>query len=249
MCSQDSNQGEVPPRLSAAQLALNRLTPSNEPLTGESGFFEQHFFVGFWHDVPTVVPPPPGQQEAPRAPQALQDLSRYKAPEACRYGQACRFKLSCSRFHGEQSVHGRNCACEEEDCLKGHPLRAGRDRQRPQTSLPDASLTPLTGGGAATGAGLAAAVPWPTQQQRPTFKRQPPPGYQCAPRRPTLRVGGQHGARIPPPWRSRTPGFTRACLFCLFCAQMHQVWFQRPLPQRVSQEYVLQVWGERAHRK
>jgi len=161
-------------------MALNRLSPNNEPLTGESGFFEQHFFVGFWHDIPPVVPPPPGQQEAPRAPPVLQDLSRYKAPEACRYGQACRFKLSCSRFHGEQSVHGRNCTCEEEDCLKGHPLRAGRDRQRPQASLPGASLTPLTGCGTATAGGLSTTAPWPAQQHWSPFRRQPPPGYTCA---------------------------------------------------------------------
>lgn len=181
--SHNSNSVDVFTRLSAAQMALNRLSPNNEPLTGESGFFEQHFFVGFWHDVPPVVPPPPGQQEAPRAPPVLQDLSRYKAPEACRYGQACRFKLSCSRFHGEQSVHGRNCTCEEEDCLKGHPLRAGRDRQRPQASLPGASLTPLTGGGTATAGGLSTTAPWPAQQHRSPFRRQPPPGYTCAPTR------------------------------------------------------------------
>jgi hypothetical protein len=92
-------------------------------------------------------------------------------------------------------VHGRNCTCEEEDCLKGHPLRAGRDRQRPQASLPATTLTPLTGGGAATGVGLSSAAARPTQQQRTPYRRQPPPGYMCAPSRPTSRAHHLHVVR------------------------------------------------------
>lgn len=167
------------PRLSPAQRALNRISPSNEPLTGESGFFEQRFFIGFWHNIPPVVPPPPGQQETQRLVQPLQDLGRFKPPEACRYGNQCRFKLSCSRYHGEQALHAHNCACEDESCLLGHPLRAGRDRTPPQLQGP--SLTPLTGGPANSMAGgVGGGLTHPQQPTRTQLRKQPPPGYQCA---------------------------------------------------------------------
>lgn len=104
---------------SAAEMQLARLTAANEPLTGEAPFFEAHYHLGFWSSVPSVVPPPRSQHPG-AAPAPLQDLGRYKPPEACRYGQQCRFKLSCSRFHGaNKSQDGVNCACEDESCTRG----------------------------------------------------------------------------------------------------------------------------------
>jgi len=139
---------------SKAARALASIAASNEPLTGEAAWFEGHFYLGFWHDVPAVVPPPPGAIEAALAARPQQDLSRFKPPEACRYGRSCRFKLSCSRHHGAEGEHSRNCSCEDENCLLGHPLRAGRDRHAPHSGAASmANLTPLTGGANAVGAG------------------------------------------------------------------------------------------------
>ena len=171
-----SHSAPPPPQgrlLNPAQLALSRVSATNEPLTGESALFEGHFFLGFWHDVPSNVPVPPGQQEAHRAAQASQDLSRYKAPEPCRYGPRCQYKFACSRFHGpDPNLFCRNCACEDDGCLMGHPLRAGRDRQQPHAAQAGVSLTPLTGAAPALGGGLGGVRP------------PPPP-----------RVGGPPGAR------------------------------------------------------
>lgn len=130
------------------------------PLVGEFAFFDGSFYVGFWRE-PLVRGPhdqnplganqPPSTIKQGQGGKGQQDLSRFRTPEACRYGERCRHKLACSRHHGpDPQAHAVNCACEEERCPLGHPLRAGRDRNS-----------------------VAATA------TQPTGKR-PPPGYVCA---------------------------------------------------------------------
>jgi len=98
------------------------------------------------------------------------NLARFRAPEQCRYGDRCRHKLSCSRFHGvDPAIHAVNCACEESHCPKGHPLRAGRDRNTDQKMSAAAQLSAAAAGAAnvARPGGLSAG-------------KRPPPSYVCA---------------------------------------------------------------------
>ena len=156
----------------------------SQPLVGECAFFDGSFYLGFWREPvfrgPEDVNPhnaqcPPGQtmaaMQAAKAQAAT--LARFKTPEACRYGDRCRHKLSCSRHHGpDPATHAVNCACEEERCPLGHPLRAGRERGTAGAAASGA------GGGAAAGGGPrppggGAGGPMPTG-------RRPPPSYVCA---------------------------------------------------------------------
>ena len=69
-------------------------------------------------------------------------LARFKTPEACRYGDRCRHKLSCSRFHGtDTTYHAINCACEDDRCPLGHPLRANRGAPGPSGKFQGGTIT------------------------------------------------------------------------------------------------------------
>jgi hypothetical protein len=120
-------------------------TPSQRPVQGgakaRSGmpvFPPRPYRIKKRKALPGSLSPPPRITPRPvRAGQGQVDsrynLARFKAPEQCRYGAKCRFKSSCSRFHGDNVECCRvNCACEEENCLLGHPLRAGPARAHPQ---------------------------------------------------------------------------------------------------------------------
>ena len=78
------------------------------PLVGESAFFDGSFYAGFWsRDVPPLIPmggetsQMGGGGGLPSGGAGSAGANSFKTPEACRYGPKCRFKLSCSRFHGE----------------------------------------------------------------------------------------------------------------------------------------------------
>ena len=145
------------------------------PLTGESAFFDGTFYLGFWRERPPTI------QSAGEPNQNVGNLNRFKKPEQCRYGPKCRFIMACSRFHGDSvEKHAINCACEDERCPLGHPLRAGRER------------IPYARGSGAGGGALPTSLVGPTSAQpgrgvrQPPFPlgRRPPPGYKCAKVRP-----------------------------------------------------------------
>ena len=146
----------------------------SHPLVGETGLFDGSFYQGFWRETifrapddmnPLNATHPPGKIVQPTltAQANASTLARFKTPESCRYGDRCRHKLSCSRYHGtvrecvcaraltfvpaadatgfgalwcphplapaqDAQYHAINCACEDDRCPLGHPLRAGRDR-------------------------------------------------------------------------------------------------------------------------
>ena len=146
----------------------------SHPLVGEFSFFDGSFYLGFWREPifrgPEDVNPHNAQVPPGKTLQAMQaekataaTLARFKPPEACRYGDRCKHKLSCSRYHGRDPVlHAVNCACEDDHCPKGHPLRAGRERGS------DGAIA-IAGGTAAVGA---------TRGHVPG--KRPPPNYVCA---------------------------------------------------------------------
>lgn len=70
----------------------------------------------------------------------------------------------------DPQFHAVNCACEDEHCPKGHPLRAGRER--------GTAVAPGGGGGTGAGGGGMGVKDFKPGQY-PTGKR-PPPGYVCA---------------------------------------------------------------------
>ena len=146
------------------------------PLVGESGLFDGGFYHGFWKEPifrgpedtnPFGATHPPGKVVQPTLTAAANaaTLARFKTPEACRYGDRCRHKLSCSRFHGtDTTYHAINCACEDDRCPLGHPLRAGRDRTGGTGEIQPQGQA--TAGGGRTGG--------------PPSGRRPPATYVCA---------------------------------------------------------------------
>ena len=147
-----------------------QMASSCVPLTGESSFFEGCFYSGFWaRDVPQLIPMP-GSTEL-QAGGATGGAASFKIPEACRYGPKCRFKLSCSRFHGEGDIFAVNCQCDVENCTLGHPHRAARRASMGGGVNP--GLSPMGGGGNLPG-GLINGKPAP-----PPLGRIPPAYYKC----------------------------------------------------------------------
>lgn len=92
---------------------------------------------------------------------------------ACRRPK-CRFKLSCSRFHGEGDNFAINCQCDVEHCPLGHPHRAARRSSMGGGVNP--GLSPMGGGaGLPGGHGLL-----PNGKPAPPPRGGvPPPHYTC----------------------------------------------------------------------
>ena len=86
----------------------------------------------------------------------------------------CRFKLSCSRFHGEGDNFAVNCQCDVEHCPLGHPHRAARRSSMGGGVNP--GLSPMGGGaGLPGGQGLM-----PNGKPAPPPRGGvPPPHYTC----------------------------------------------------------------------
>jgi hypothetical protein len=101
----------APLRCSACRRACSTVRGRSHPLVGESAFFDGSFYNGFWREPvfrgpddqnPLGATHPPGKVVQPTLTSQANaaTLARFKTPEACRYGDRCRHKLSCSRYHG-----------------------------------------------------------------------------------------------------------------------------------------------------
>jgi len=206
-----SSKSAAPAILPQAEIALAKLREA-EPLTGETAFHEGQLFLGFWRDVPPIYVE---EVSAPTCVGALsrlnsggglggrvpipahttRDLSRFKAPEQCRYGFKCNYKLSCSRYHGDTPDCRVNCSCEDEQCPRGHPFRAGRERNAPGVGG-GVSVGGSVGGSVSPSGALAAGLVAGVGRGKTLLPlgdfnlladalarakgRRPPPGYKCA---------------------------------------------------------------------
>ena len=159
----------------------------SHPLIGEFSFFDGSFYLGFWREAvfrgPEDMNPlgatqaAAGQVQGQKA--SVTALARFRTPEQCRYGDRCRHKLSCSRFHGaDPQYHAANCACEEDRCPLGHPLRAGRNRDGAVAVAGGGVGGGIGGAGVAMGGGRDGGRD-DSMRANPTGKR-PPATYVCA---------------------------------------------------------------------
>ena len=124
------------------------------PLTGESAFYESNVYLGFWRENPqvfaaqfdaqdSVLAGLQRQQGGAGGPSAadVAQLARFRPPEKCWFGMTCRNKNTCSRSHGDQPEHLRNCACDNQQCPLGHPLRANRGAPGPSGKFQGGTIT------------------------------------------------------------------------------------------------------------